>query len=554
LTTAAFLALGIPLFLQMPIWCDATLYDVSARSMLAGGVHYRDVFDTNPPGFPWLLVVVRVLFGTSSFALRAVDLVIALTVAAMLLRWVRASGASSAGTAWLAASLAAFYPFLYEFIHVQRDVWMMLPALAAIRMRLGRIERSAHSTVSPVVEGLVWGVGVWIKPHLLLIAVSVWLFSANRLGSVRRAIVDLALVMCGGMAAGLLGLGLLMESGAWPYFLDVWKNWNPAYTRMVFEELRYRILAQQLDYFPPYSCCAILAMPLVMRNFRDRTSADSVTFSRAVLACTYFSWLAFTLLLQRGFHYTHVPETLLMLGLFAANRWPIPAVLLLVQALTGAYLLAVERTPDLREFHERARSTNLVYKYLTVRNSAFDLERDRWWSECFTLHPSRQVQKGVALWDFHFGEADPVELGAVADFLREQKVKDRELIAWHDSPHALYLDLGIQPGFRFMHVTMAYSFGDWQREQILRELQAEAPHARFAVSDLHRLTKRHKQLNELDPDGLPHVLPLWQRQEFPFNQPVVFRSPSGRYLVHAIKNSVTSCRIAGHLDQADPPK
>ena len=39
--------------------CDLTLYDMAARSIMAGGVHYRDVFDTNLPGFVWLLVIVR---------------------------------------------------------------------------------------------------------------------------------------------------------------------------------------------------------------------------------------------------------------------------------------------------------------------------------------------------------------------------------------------------------------------------------------------------------------------------------------------------------------
>ena len=62
LTTLA-LIIGVPLFLRMPPWCDLTLYDVAAQNLLRGGVHYRDVFDTNLPGFVWILTAIRATFG-----------------------------------------------------------------------------------------------------------------------------------------------------------------------------------------------------------------------------------------------------------------------------------------------------------------------------------------------------------------------------------------------------------------------------------------------------------------------------------------------------------
>ena len=34
LAAAVFLAAGVPLFLRMPLWCDATLYQLAARSKL----------------------------------------------------------------------------------------------------------------------------------------------------------------------------------------------------------------------------------------------------------------------------------------------------------------------------------------------------------------------------------------------------------------------------------------------------------------------------------------------------------------------------------------
>src|SRR6478672_7961377 len=69
------LVVGIPLFLCMPPWNDVTLHDMAVRGMLRGGVHYRDVFDTNLPGIDWAMALVRVVFGWSYETLRACDLV-----------------------------------------------------------------------------------------------------------------------------------------------------------------------------------------------------------------------------------------------------------------------------------------------------------------------------------------------------------------------------------------------------------------------------------------------------------------------------------------------
>ena len=528
---AAFLAVGVPLFVRMPLWCDATLYAVAARTIATGGVHYRDVFDTNPPGFVWLLWGVRGAFGTSGEALRAADLLIVGVVAVGLLRWARTSGASRAGVAWAAAALAAFYPFTEEFNHIQRDVWMMLPAGAALALRLKRVEhRTRPRACDPFLEGFIWGVGCWVKPHLLFVAFAVWLATRRR-----QTWRDHIAVFAGGLTAGVAGVGWLVGSGAWPYFFDIWTTWNADYLATVMRELPFRIMTQ-LSYFPPYSVCALAAVPLAVANLRSR-STDAEAFRRKVLAATYLAWLITALLLQRPFHYVHVPETLLMLGVFAANRWPLPFALVLLQLCASVW------------FAIGGPSVSYVPPH-----PAFDANRTRWWAACFDRDPPRELRRGVAMWAQHFGGSDPVELGAVADYLRTKDVRDGELIAWHDSPHALYLTLGIKPGFRFMHVGTAANLGKWQEQAVLLELQHAIPHARFVVSDMHRVTQRYAELNDVDAAGLPKLLPAWQRAEFPWNQPVLFRSPSGRYLVHRVAMPVKSARIPEQPDQAEPPR
>jgi hypothetical protein len=547
-TTAMMLAVGVPLFLRMPLWCDATLYGVAAQTVLSGGVHYRDVFDTNPPGFVWLICGVHAVLGTSSEALRAVDLAIVMVILAVLLVLARSAGATPAGLAWVAAAVAAFYPFSHEFNHIQRDVWMMLPAVVAIRLRMWRCEQaSTPASWMAVAEGLLWGLGCWIKPQVFFIAAGVWLVSAGRLGTSRRIMLDLMAVVGGGLLAGLAGLIWLVASGTWPYFLDVWMNWNTSYAAIVRQELPFRIRVQ-LDYFPPYSVFAVLAVPLAIWNLRQRSSPEPALVRRAILAGFYLAWLITTLLFQRAYHYVHVPETLVMLLVFAVNRWPVPALLVLIQLAGSAFVAVAEPQFD----HRAAVERNWFYRHLVDRHPALNPHRLNWWSGCFQASPPPELRRGVARWVDHFGGPDPVELAAVATFLRNQHLHDGELIAWHDSPHVLYLDLGLKPAFRFMHVGTVVALGAEQRQRIRNELLVAAPQARFAVSDLYRITEQHAQLLDLDAEGLPRVVPRWQRQEFPFDQPVVFRSPNGRYLVHQLVHPVRSCVIPARLDQAEP--
>src|SRR5689334_2864688 len=69
----ALLAVNLPAFLCMGLDSDTLMYDVCARRVLAGDVHYRDLLETNFPGIVWSHMVFRSVVGWSFEALRAVD-------------------------------------------------------------------------------------------------------------------------------------------------------------------------------------------------------------------------------------------------------------------------------------------------------------------------------------------------------------------------------------------------------------------------------------------------------------------------------------------------
>ncbi|HJZ59145.1 MAG TPA: hypothetical protein VKE74_29645, partial [Gemmataceae bacterium] len=117
---AIALLVGVPLFLCMPPWNDVTLHDMAVRNILRGGVHYRDIFDTNLPGIDWAMVVMRSTCGWSYEVLRAWDLAIIGAEVVLLAGWVRKCGGSAAAVAWFVAAATLFYPFTTEFCHCQR--------------------------------------------------------------------------------------------------------------------------------------------------------------------------------------------------------------------------------------------------------------------------------------------------------------------------------------------------------------------------------------------------------------------------------------------------
>src|SRR6516164_1462666 len=101
----------------MPPWPDITLHDLAVRNVLRGGVHYRDVFDTNLPGIVWAMAAIRAAFGWSYEALRAWDLALIAAAVVLLAGWIRKSGGTAASVAWFVAAATLFYPFTSEFCH-----------------------------------------------------------------------------------------------------------------------------------------------------------------------------------------------------------------------------------------------------------------------------------------------------------------------------------------------------------------------------------------------------------------------------------------------------
>ena len=621
------LVVVVPLFLRTPPWCDLTLYQMAARNILNGGTHYKDIFDTNLPGFVWALTVIQWVFGESVVAVRAADLLIVTGIVCLLDRIAKWGGATLASRGWMIAGVAVFYPFTVEMSHAQRDTWMALPGLAGVALRVRRgmgreeplpptpspkkgggaapntADREASLVLSPslfrggvgsslfrpsLLEGLLWGAALWVKPHIVIMAATVWVLTARRLASEhprpwRAAGADLLGNLLGGLVVGAAGVAWLFAYGTWAPFVDVFTNWNPGYLELVEREREDRE-GQQLYWFPPWSLGLLLTVPLALvsvldmtpwsgrvaanarperagfvghwlpRLLWDKQAGTDSRFARGVLGGLYLGWVAQAFFLQRGFEYAHIPETLLMLGVWASHRWTwVVVVLLWLVATTGVWSLAGHNAGARNELDNMPKKAREHY---VPRHPIFDSNRLRLWPTCWC--PDLTDNERYALWDKlrlhppHEAVIYWEELAEVAEFLRSHGAKDYEVIAWFDSPHAIYLTMNLKPGVRFMHVNTAMSIGQNRTDEtsgcakVMSELADlnKTGRARFVISDLEWVVLSASRDEQRvmwtgpprDPprDLMPVATPY--PDEFPFNQPTVFRSRGGhgRYIVHTV--------------------
>ncbi|HEV3385410.1 MAG TPA: hypothetical protein VG097_11395, partial [Gemmata sp.] len=589
---------GLPLYLRSPLWCDITLYDLATRNLLDGGIHYRDLFDTNLPGFVWLLTALRWLFGPSAIVVRIADLMVITGVVILIDRLAKWGGATRATRWWALAGVAFLYPFAVEMVHAQRDTWMALPALVAIALRVRRMTGGAEGALSgeahtrigsafrqSVLEGAIWGLAVWLKPHIVLMAAGTWLFTIRRLtyGQSRPwsfFVADLLGNLTGGIAIGICGLAWLIGSGTWPHFWSVVTVWNPEYTKLASREFSLRV-EQELHWFPPWSLWLIPTVPLALLSIIDaapwsgyrggdptrpgpvgrllpswlwdREAGRDARFVRGLLGGLYLVWAIQAFCIQRGFMYVHMPETLLMFGVWAAHRWAMPVIPLLWMLLTSCLWLYADANSRFREelltiAVDKHVSADVGEERYIVRHPLAEPNRIQCWPECWRCDLT--TAERYALWDRlrrireHEASISWEELSEVVQFLRKKGVKDGEVLAWHDSPHAVYLMLGIKPGLRFMHVCTAQLIGDMGYCQVMTELTATQGTARFAIGDLEWATlgaTPAQRLVILGPpasptDLLPAGLNSGNRATFPFNQRTVFRTRGGlgRYTVHEL--------------------
>jgi hypothetical protein len=507
---------NLPLLICMPLYCDVIHYDICAQNVLRGGVHYRDVFDVNLPGMVWLHVVIRWLFGWRVEPMRVIDALCVAGIIGLLASWFRASrggkaaaGKSSYRMGWTVFALAAFYLSTSEWCHCQRDVWMMLPALGAFYLRRRQLADWTRTQVpkSAVVfrglcEGFCWGAAFWLKPLIVVPAGICWLIAAVWMARyvahpVTKIVMDLSLIILGAAFAGGLGIAWMVQSGTWPYFMDMVNNWLPYYYSAG--------PVYMLRSLWPWNLIHIVAVPLAlvailqgMILFAPPTSEKYLPgrLLQSLLAGLYLGWLIQARFLQQGWDYTFVPPILLGLTVLGGFGWPGQRYLswALSFLVLGFAIVAAWHHPGIRP-------GRLALWARCIREGSAPQLRDRLSLETDRRGPTRLNN---SRWS---------DLMKVADFLRKQHLRDGELTCYHMSTPPLYVELGLKPSTRFDYILNDFYMFPRCRATILDTLFRSRQ--RLLVSDAEAMKEFSPVL----------AYPMYLREE-------IFRS--GRYAVHRV--------------------
>ncbi len=542
----ALLVSNGPLFLCMPIIDDAALWNLHVQVFLDGGVPYRDVLETNPPGTLWLMTAIRWLLGPSSIALRTADLVILGTVILLLLQILRDVGLGKSVRIWTGAICLLFYFSISEWCHCQRDMWLMVASLGWLWLRARHIQRIAANSQPgiqvfgwSVVEGLVLGAGVWIKPMVLLPAAAAWLATTWWVRGGRRSLIDAAGLLMGGLLMGAGGAVWMQCSGVWPYFWETFLEWNPRYvaagrehwTLPRFAGMVIRLFPWLLLHVPAiglsaaalWRTCRPLAgrVTAAPRGPGCETAGIAPTRPSLVGAATanlvavfYFGWLIQAFTLQHLFDYIHAPGVLLAIltCVVAASVRPRPSPA--GQVAGVAFLLvALVCSPTLR------------WSRLTC------------WPECFRQGSSAEVRDRLTLMQFPNWRA----LERVAVYLRECGVRDGEVCCFPNSTIHLYEQLGIRPPTRYVYLENTLVFFPERRETLRAALAAAAP--RYAITDLVAAGVPPEDVLPISPKFSSPAARLGVGPErvFPWEFPIVFRT--GRYAVHRTVGPIRSLEV-----------
>lgn len=538
-----------PIFLQQTLTPDAVMFDLQAKCVLEGGVLYRDIVEPNLPGVVWLHAAIRSLAGWSSITLRAADLILA-TLVFRYLAGVAAgashghtnardsgSPARSAqhGTAnhlLILMVLLVCYLGCLEWCHCQRDLWMLLPAAAAIHVRsrwlgdrcdLQNVATPRFDALVGLFEGCLWAIGLWIKPFIAVPAISVmvlsgWMFHCRRLPC-RQAFLRHTLgVLAGGLIVGGLGISWMVASGCWSWFLDMALNWNGQYYRSGRARWTLQRVLMHVSHFQPWFWLHVPALVLSFRrilslrhvrvndletsNLRADSAGQAVSGTAMTLLCAaYPAWLVQACLFQQLFDYVYVPCVVLAIVICAQQvcQWSAGPERRSIAILSGAgfLVLVLLTTPLLR------------------------MSRIVTWKSCVAglagTPVSAEVRDAISLSPLPRWK----ELEPLVNYLKRQSPADREVLAHSCFLIYLYPELRLHPPTRYVYLdVLARLFPDRREEMLEAVVNSET---RWVVADLMESGwDQPLPENDLLPENLP-------RAHFPWNQVPMYRS--GGYVV-----------------------
>jgi hypothetical protein len=577
LTLAVLVAGGLPLFLGRGQTVDSVFFDVCAQVVLRGKRVYDQLFLHGPPGMIWAYSAVRGLFGWRVETLRAVDITIVMLTLGLCVSLGLRGEHNRIARIWTFALLLGFYLSTTEWSHCETDVWMFLPAMTALWLRIHRIEKlesTGHLGPSAILEGAAWGIAFVMKPHVIIPAAFSWLATPIALrhrdrtdgtipnsGTVevrssrprhllRQCMLDLTGLLLGVTSIGLVTLVWFMASGNWKGFQEA-LAWNKDYLTQRASLAEH--FQRSIQSLWPWSLVQLAAIPAALhaiaRAWNGRHREEGA--GRSVVAAAYLGFVFEANLLQQQFDYHLVPVVFLGIAFLAGERRMAGYVLLglAIWATSSLYMqLATGLSKDFwrHQFFQSLVSALVIVPscmagqrfmrpvavaaglaWLALHHPLLDPQMRAAWLGMWRQGSTPEIRNVLNRGDD--SAVDYVSLARVADYLRSRHVQDRELLCYSFSALPLYTQLQVQPATRFVLLWTVFEYFPHHRDEVGREL-GRSP-MRFLVNDLEikQGTLSALGLKTYDLAGGSGT----GQSQFPWSEPIVFQQ--GKYTVYEVR-------------------
>jgi len=556
----------LPLFVCLPPYSDNDFYGIAANYVRKGYIlEKEDRSFYFPPGLALSRLAIDTISGRRHEGIIIADLIVMSMNFALLVAWFRyRMTRAQAIASWLI--LMGFYLTTPEVVHFQPDPWMFLPTIVGLHLRRRQLPRLFNRDALPiknvigwsVLEGMMCGAACLIKPYAIIPMLTIWTVSSllALLLNVRnwaRTILDVIFLQIGGLIFALIWLLWLVFDGGLSHFRDTFL-W--AYVYQSTAASWWLKLLATLTQVMPWSLVHLWTVPLsimlLIRAFRkairgSQDNADMTVWNEAVYSAFYLAWMIECTFMQVAWIYHIMPGLFSGLGLLIGHLWSSPARWPRWVAPTATTAFAIGLNPLLMP-HRLACWTRCFSEGSTpelrdeIKNIPYYMPQIV--EQVDPVRLEKIVDYGhfdlaLAQMHSHLYTVEWKNMTKVADYLRAQGVKDRDLTCYHNTTLHLFLMLDIVPSnVDIVHDLIVSRF--YGRDVVLQKALQDCQQ-RWVVSDLQRATLDEPALPDpAHPLELPANFPDRWRNRYPWSLPIVFRV--GRYCVHDARNPDGSMR------------
>ncbi|NJR12500.1 hypothetical protein HC776_01010 [bacterium] len=447
---ALVLLLALPV-LSYPLWRDHGMYGNIARTILAGGTPYIDMWDIKPPPIYYLYAASIAFVGPTTAAPRVLDLIGFVLAAPALYALARRLAGDQRVGVWAVFTYGVFY-FTETYASLsQSDSLVTIPMIyAALCARLAADSHGRKALIWALAAGAVCGLILWFKHYYLFFILALVLEHVIRRGGAWRTRAfwqEVAAFAAGGLLTGG-GVWLYTVSrGMWAEMLIIAQG-TAAYNALGYDVSEFIAAMRNYVSFRWSHWGAMLILValwplghwLTMRPTRQKISIQTIEIVNSGGLRFVVLWsaagLAFMLIQAKGFD-THWLPMLPPLALVAA------ASLVLWTDILSTYSLRQPQRAGVWALLTAPRMGQMAVALLFV-----GIVLNSTWGRALPSILGGENQVEYFLRFREGGDVEPAQSLQLVQYLQQRVVPGDSIYIWGFRPEVAYMG-GWRPATRY---------------------------------------------------------------------------------------------------------